>query len=213
VRGTSHNPHGGVVGVNDAPEGGNGGWFESEHGEGVRGWSKNPGHGGVVGINTGGGAAGFFQGHVHVLGNVTIAKEWDLYLEGADYAEALTTNDADVAAGMVVVLGDDGEVHPCDQDYDARVAGIVSGAGGVKPAIVLDRHDDSAHVALIGKVWCFADAALAAIRPGDLLTSSSTVGHCRRVDEPARAFGAVVGKALTPLLAGRGMVRVLVSPR
>jgi hypothetical protein len=214
VRGSSHGPHGGVVGTNDAPApGGNGGWFESEQGEGVRGLSKNPNHAGVVGVNTGGGDAGFFQGPVQVHGNVTIDKDSDLILAGADYAEALTTNDAEVAAGMVVVLGDDGEIHPCAKDYDTRVAGIVSGAGGVKPAIVLDRHDHSAHVALIGKVWCFADADVAPIRPGDLLTTSSTVGHCRRINQPGRAFSAVVGKALTPLLAGCGMVRVLVSPR
>jgi len=67
VRGISHNPHAGVVGINDAtrfsartgrerqlstrPSGeGPGGWFESTEGEGVRGVS----HGllaGVVGIN------------------------------------------------------------------------------------------------------------------------------------------------------------------
>ena len=56
VRGVSHNPHGGVVGINDSlPPGGNGGWFESNQGEGVRGTSKNANHGGVVGVNTGGG--------------------------------------------------------------------------------------------------------------------------------------------------------------
>jgi hypothetical protein len=53
------------VGVNDwsptAPPGagGNGGWFESTQGEGVRGWSKNPNHGGVVGVNTANGIAVF----------------------------------------------------------------------------------------------------------------------------------------------------------
>jgi hypothetical protein len=35
--------------------GGNAGWFESDHGEGVRGWSKTQHHGGVVGVNTNGG--------------------------------------------------------------------------------------------------------------------------------------------------------------
>ena len=52
--------HGGVVGTNDNPApGGNGGWFESEQGEGVRGWSKNPNHAGVVGVNSGGADAGW----------------------------------------------------------------------------------------------------------------------------------------------------------
>jgi NAD(P)H-hydrate repair Nnr-like enzyme with NAD(P)H-hydrate dehydratase domain len=65
----------------------------------------------------------------------------------------------------------------------------------------------------MGKVWCMADADVAQIRPGDLLTTSSLRGHCRRVTEPARAFGAVIGKALTALSSGSGLVRVLVSPR
>src|SRR5262249_23995097 len=61
VRGISHDEHGGVVGINDwSPSsppgaGGNGGWFESTQGEGVRGWAKTPYHGGVVGVNTAGG--------------------------------------------------------------------------------------------------------------------------------------------------------------
>ena len=47
--------HGGVVGTNDNPApSGNGGWFESEQGEGVRGWSKNPNHAGVVGVTRAG---------------------------------------------------------------------------------------------------------------------------------------------------------------
>ena len=38
-------------------------------------------------------------------------------------------------------------------------------------------------------------------------------GIAGRVTEPAPAFGAVIGKALTPLVSGQGLVRVLVSPR
>ena len=162
--------------------------------------------------------AGSFNGNVVVTngvlrvdGNLTVTG--DVILKGADYAEALTTTDKEVKPGMVVVLGGDGEIHPCTREYDTRVAGIVSGAGGVKPALVLDRHENSAHVALMGKVWCYADASLAAIHPGDLLTTSVTAGHCRQVTQPSRAFGTVIGKALTPLLQGCGLVRVLVSPR
>lgn len=73
VRGVSRSGHAGVVGINNSPDprfapvslhdesiatlGGNGGWFESNQGEGVRGTSKNANHGGVVGVNTGGGIA------------------------------------------------------------------------------------------------------------------------------------------------------------
>ncbi|MEX2693374.1 hypothetical protein [Rhizobium mongolense] len=186
-------------------------------GPGVEGHSKN--EAGVRGVSTqgtgivgiGGAFAAQFVGTVQVQGNITVSG--DVVLSGADYAEALSTKDLAIGAGCVVVIGPGGDIHLCDRDYDSSVAGIVSGAGGVKPAIVLDRHEGSADVALIGKVWCRADADAAPIRPGDLLTTSSTIGHCRRVTEPGRAFGAIIGKALTPLPSGKGLVRVLVSPR
>ncbi|MCW2630197.1 hypothetical protein [Mycobacterium sp.] len=203
VFGVSHDVNsGGLFGTNDSAAG-FGVIGVASHGIGVTG--ESTGDRGIGVRGKGNLRAGLFEGDVEVTG--------DVLLSGADYAEALTTTDPSVQPGLVVVLGQDGEVHPCESDYDTAVAGIVSGAGGVKPAIVLDRHDNSAHVALIGKVWCMADAADAPIRPGDLLTTSSTVGHCRRITEPARAFGAVIGKALTPLTTGTGMIRVLVSPR
>jgi hypothetical protein len=79
VRGVSHNAHGGVVGINDwspaSPPGagGNGGWFESSQGEGVRGWAKTPHHGGVVGVNTAGGIGVFGQSNTNtgVVGEST----------------------------------------------------------------------------------------------------------------------------------------------
>jgi hypothetical protein len=66
-------------------------------------------------------------------------------------------------------------------------------------------------VALSGRVYCLADASDGPIAPGDLLTTSDTPGHARRVDDHTRAQGAVLGKALTRLESGRGLVLVLVS--
>lgn len=188
-------------------------WGEGKDGgDGVKGHANGPGKAGVIGIhlsNRGpgvfgrGNPAGRFEGDVIVTG--------DLVLEGADYAESLTVADVAVSPGMVVVLDDEGRIRPCAEAYDQRVAGVVSGAKDVKPALVLDRHDGGMAVALMGKLWVMADATECPIRPGDLLTTSATVGHARRVTEPARAFGAVVGKALTALPSGVGMVRVLVT--
>ncbi len=204
VHGESNSGYAAVAGYNTNNGPGLWGIGGPHGGEGVHGESHS-GFAAVAGYSKAGGPAGWFDGNVVVTG--------DVILQGADYAEALTTYDSDVTAGSVVVLGEDGEIHLCAADYDRAVAGIVSGAGGVKPALVLDRHDNSAHVALMGKVWCKADATEAPIRPGDLLTTSSIAGHCRAVTEVSRAFGAVIGKALTPLDTGQGMVRVLVSPR
>ena len=67
-------------------------------------------------------------------------------------------------------------------------------------------------VALTGRVYCLVDATDAAIEPGDMLTTSSTVGHAMKVDDPDSAAGAIIGKAMTSLNKGeKGLVLVLVN--
>ena len=90
----------------------------------------------------------------------------------------------------------------------------VSGAGEYKPGIVLDKHR-SAHtrqpIALLGKVYCKVDAQYGAIAVGDLLTTSSTPGHAMKAADPAKAFGAVIGKALRAQKEGQGLIPVLIA--
>ncbi len=66
-------------------------------------------------------------------------------------------------------------------------------------------------VALSGRVYCYADAGFGAIAPGDLLTTSDTPGHLQIVRDPDRARGAIVGKAMSALKDGRGLILVLVT--
>jgi hypothetical protein len=66
-------------------------------------------------------------------------------------------------------------------------------------------------VALSGRVYCLADASYRSIQPGDLLTTSDTAGHVMAIGDPARAQGAIIGKAMSSLEQGRGLVLVLVS--
>jgi hypothetical protein len=96
------------------------------------------------------------------------------------------------------------------------VAGVVSGAKGLSPGMVMtakgDPHADGDHpVALSGRVWSWCDASYGAIVPGDLLTTSDTAGRAMKVRDHARAQGAVIGKAMTALDGGEGLVLVLVS--
>lgn len=148
----------------------------------------------------------------------------DVILTGADVAEqfdvADQVNDAyRVGPGTVVVLDDKGALTPCAQVYDPCVAGVVSGAGDRVPALVLDRkeHSESSEgawrraVAVVGKAWCQADASSRPIRVGDLLTISAILGHAMAAVDREMAFGAVLGKALTPLVSGTGLVLVLVG--
>lgn len=120
-------------------------------------------------------------------------------------------------AGMVVSIDPDqpGALAVSDRAYDHRVAGIVSGAGDVRPGMLMGQPgtlaDGARPVALTGRVWCLVDADRGAIEPGDLLTTSETPGHAMRARDHARSHGAILGKAMTALRSGRGLVLVLVS--
>jgi hypothetical protein len=139
----------------------------------------------------------------------------DIILSNADCAEDFDVASPDLARpGTVMVLADDGAVTPSREPYDRRVAGVVSGAGGLRPGIVLGREAGAptrCPLALVGRVFCHADASDGPIGLGDLLTTSSTPGHAMKAADPTRAFGAVLGKALGQLPSGRGLIRVLVA--
>jgi len=66
---------------------------------------------------------------------------------------------------------------------------------------------------LIGGVCalCKADADIAPIKAGDLLTTSTTKGHAQKVIDPSQAMGAVLGKALGSLKKGKGTIPVLLT--
>lgn len=135
---------------------------------------------------------------------------------GADIAEPFEMSQPEIDKGAVVVIDEDnpGKLKLSDRAYDTRVAGVVSGAGGVRPGLTLQQEcklDDGQHVALTGRVYVQADASDNAIKPGDLLTTSETPGHAMKVVEHARAQGAILGKAMTSLKAGKGLVLVLVT--
>jgi hypothetical protein len=107
-----------------------------------------------------------------------------------------------------------GQLKMSQGAYDKRVAGIVSGANGVNHGLALSQAgvlDEGEPVALTGRVYVLADAANGPIEPGDLLTSAERPGHAMKATDPARSFGAIVGKAITPLSEGTGFVQVLVS--
>ena len=140
-------------------------------------------------------------------------QKGDIILKNADCAEDFEVTGT-AAPGSVLVIGDDGTLHPSAQPYDTRVAGVVSGAGGLRPGIVLGRDPHGrcrAPIALSGRVFCRVDATECPIGTGDLLTTSTTEGHAMHARERERAIGAILGKALAPLSDGRGLVPVLVG--
>jgi hypothetical protein len=66
-------------------------------------------------------------------------------------------------------------------------------------------------VALTGRVYVWADASNGAIVPGDLLTTSDIPGHAMKVMDYEQAQGAILGKAMSSLETGTGLVLILVS--
>jgi hypothetical protein len=112
------------------------------------------------------------------------------------------------------VINSEGILCPSDRPYDKRVAGVVSGAGSYKPGLILDKQKSSTNrmpIGLMGKVYCKVDASYGSIEVGDLLTTSATPGHAMRTDDPMKAFGSVIGKALQPLASGEGLIPILIA--
>jgi hypothetical protein len=196
-----------------ANDGGKAGVFgASESGAGVLGYSRDkesPGvfaFGGLRAIALDRPFSAVFDGDVQVNG--------DIFLPGADCAENFDIGkDQDIDPGSVVVLDEDGLLRRCNEGYDRKVAGVISGGGSYAPAVVMDSHgtsDNRRPVALVGKVFCKIDATYGAIGIGDLLTTSPTPGHAMRATDPLKAFGAVIGKALGRLETGSGLLPILV---
>jgi hypothetical protein len=184
-------------------------------GNGIFGFSNVPNASGVIGANNNGGVgitgigklAGQFFGDVEVTG--------DIRLVNADCAE-----DFDIAGteqiepGTVMVIDPVGALQQSQQAYDKRVAGVISGAGDMRPGIVLDKRQSLGNrlpVALLGKVYCKIDAQYSPIEVGDLLTTSPTPGHAMKAADPFKAFGSVIGKALRPLESGQGLIPILIA--
>ncbi len=144
---------------------------------------------------------------VQILGGADLSEQFDVQPAAA----------AEVKPGMVASIDPDnvGKLVISTTAYDRRVAGIVSGAGEVKPGLLMGQKGsiaDGQHpIALTGRVWVYCDASAGAIRPGDLLTTSDVPGHAMKVTDHQKAQGAIIGKAMSSLESGRGLVLVLVS--
>ncbi|UCE08431.1 MAG: hypothetical protein JSW07_10585, partial [bacterium] len=132
---------------------------------------------------------------------------------GSDLAEPFDIKGpGDIKPGMVVAIdpAHQGQLRIADKAYDRTVAGIVSGANGIDPGLTMRQEgtvtDESLPVALTGRVYAWADASTGSIEPGDLLTTSDTPGYAMKVTDYERAHGAVLGKAMSSLDKGKGLV-------
>ncbi|MGB9929604.1 MAG: hypothetical protein ACPK85_14580 [Methanosarcina sp.] len=139
----------------------------------------------------------------------------DIILPNADCAEDFEISSVEqVDPGTVMALNNDGKLVQAKQPYDKCVAGVISGAGDLKPGLILGRQQGKTYklpIALVGKVYCKIDADYESVGAGDLLTSSATPGHAMKASDPTKSFGAIIGKALLPLKEGKGLIPILVA--
>jgi len=144
---------------------------------------------------------------IHLDGN-----SGDIKLTGADCAEEVETA-GDVAPGTVLSIDEHGSFKVSDVAYDRLVAGVVSGAGGLQPGLVLGhdgRRSGRSRLALTGRVECLVDGTVHSVAVGDLLTTADRPGHAMKAVDRDRAAGAVIGKSLGAT-DGVGLVPMLVT--
>jgi len=183
----------------------------------------NTGAGGVLYLENGGSdAAGTGGGdfitavndpendaQFRVLTSGEVRSDVGFNTPAADFAEMLPASDG-LEPGDVLAIGADGRLERSRAAHQANVAGVYS----TRPGFVGGHPTDgptggTIPLAVVGIVPVKASAENGPIGAGDLLASSSTVGHAMRANGEAR-LGCVIGKALEPLAAGTGQISMLV---
>jgi hypothetical protein len=138
---------------------------------------------------------------------------------GADLCERFDVRGATPEPGTVLCIDPEvvGGLIVSTKSVDSSVVGVISGAGGIRPGLSLGQTgtvaDGQYPVALTGRVWVRSDATDKPIRPGDMLTTSSLPGHAMSASGLADTRGAVLGKAMSSLEHGTGLVLMLIQPQ
>jgi hypothetical protein len=178
-----------------------------------------PAEGGQISLwNASGVASILIDGDFNNSGRGRISTNELEITGGADIAEPFTVVNFDqIEPGTVLSIDPEnaGQLTVANKAYDHCVVGIVSGASNINPGLILKQSGTQADgnhlVALTGRVYCKADATKKPIKPGDLLTTSDLPGFAMAAGDMSRAQGAILGKAMTGLENGQGLILVLVT--
>jgi hypothetical protein len=154
---------------------------------------------------------------------------WDIEAEGTIWsngayqtgARDLAENyqsDTDLEPGDVVCLDtDQDKIAVSEKSNDPLIFGVIS----TQPGFLLNTQRDPGEiklfpVALCGRVPCKVVDENGPIKRGDLLTSSSIPGHAMKSspinmgDENLFRPGTIIGKALSGLESGKGIIEIFV---
>lgn len=138
---------------------------------------------------------------------------------GSDLAELFDITESAYTAepGMLVSLNpmEPGKLMISTDSYDKKIAGVISGANGIKPGILMGQDETIAYgddlVTLSGRTYVKANTSNGEIKVGDLITSSNVPGEAMKATKRKKSNGAIIGKAMTGLQDGHGFILVLVS--
>jgi hypothetical protein len=212
VRGNSENGPGvwgwsrGNAGVYGKSDNAFGVYGEADNNYAIKGKSLNSF--GVFGGSTN--SAGVYGYSVHydgVIGKTNNPARYAVYADGkvaisggTDIAERFSSASGQaIEPGTVVVVDEahPGQISPSGAAYARTVVGIVSGAGGVEPGLVLHQKGmmEGPHVvAIAGRVYVKVTTANGAIRAGDLLTTSDVAGHAMKATDRERGSARSWGR-------------------
>jgi len=187
--------------------------------------TNNGGYAAVNGTNTGSGPAirGESQGST---GSGVYAKKlngnYALYVEGTSFftgaktgyvADICLSQDGLLEEGDVVEISD-ASVGTVSDKIPMMMIKKSTTPNSTKIVGVADaqvsQSADTVFVVTLGAYRSIkVDADYGTIQPGDLLTSSATPGYAMKASAPI--VGSIIGKALEPLLSGKGKIKVFVS--
>lgn len=135
---------------------------------------------------------------------------------GADLTEAFDINTPMTPMPGMMVCVDEynmGDLTICDEAFDTKVIGVISGANGIRSGMKMSQQgsiaDGEYPIAVTGRVFVKANDMNGEIRPGDFLTTSSESGYAMKAGKGDNARGAIVGKALSGIVDG--YVLILIS--
>ncbi len=135
----------------------------------------------------------------------------------AEHFDIAIDEEAEAKPGMLVSIDTKTEGKLCltNQSGDTKIVGVISGANGIKPGMLMGQEGTVAYgkyaIALAGRVYVLATNEAGEISAGDFLTSSGKKGYAKKVTNIHKNQGAIIGKAMGKVNPKSGYVLVLIN--